>query len=1245
METQASSGDSTTSTASGPPRTINPVLAMQGIVNFARTIPSLVGGDAVRELEAADEYLRGTQTELRSRAEAFQCAEASVRRALESVEKERGQQQSSWLRSMMSTKNSKPTHNSNSSSSSTSNSLDRLSSLLSTLLSRWPRDEKRFTAADRASAFVREDGSLMDRCAMFVGAAAVFDAAMCAMIRANIATDSTKKRKRFVVGSESKEVDQGSGDRSSAARDGSMNDDLKGLNIVEGASDSTHDTVVASAREEMKLAKNVLDSGYNPNRASRVFRGAVVRFELVRSSSSSDAFSRRQRRALVNDLKRASTRGRATAHILENSTVEHAVLVAGKSSRRRRKVPQDKKRSGVLISKKREEDDLQDDQQDLLFSDDEEDDDDSSMFKSPSQQQQTPPTSDYFCNVSTCMFDDSRRNSSDSNTNSGFFAPCTMIGYSTNSDLHGSEDSSSRQQRRRLHRDDGEGDRYSLETRTLGRPLQSLEDVYEIGETLGKGTYGVVRMAKRLSDGACFACKTVELGASLTDAAIDRLHSEIAAMRKLDHPNICRLHDVFYDERRAHLVMDLCTGGELWHYVLRQGRNSSATDEATAARFAREMLSAIRYMHDSGVCHRDLKPQNWLFSSGEDGAPLKLIDFGLAKHFCERPKPVVPSMRKVIASDSTGELIIAAPDDATRSSSDYGDDDLVREYSRCCSSMFDDDNNDVVFGGPHIAEDNDDLLNQNNALFDEFASLPHATKEPIDHLPDLAPPQDDYLEDLLQFPPMPTLDDATLSAAHPVAAAARLLAEQQQQQQQMQQQVGVEPSLAQFWMMPVGGGGGGGEEEKNWPQMSLFAQAARSPSPTMMNLAAATTATTLEEACVFAAEEATYRERISSVARAAAERARRSKRGYLSDRVGSFYFVAPEVLRGAHDARCDLWSLGVIVYMLLSGAPPFGGKTDREILARVSRAPLAFPEKLFGTTSPEARLFVARLLDRDVDRRLTAARALKDDWIRQHARTTPAKEQRGLGSGEDPLVISARIARSARAFARLDAFSKLVVEVIAARLPHADLAGIARDFYVFDEDGDGRLSLAELYSALGGRVEKSDTAVSVEEAASLFDAADVKGDGRAISYREFVALNVCGRIPFTQERLKDAFDALDVEARGYLTPRGIKNFVGIDRCVGRGETDPEGALRQHLASTLSTTTTTMPSLEKGDRVDWDSFQLVLQQPKQLLYLQQYGLDGENVAHHDHDDAAAATVPDQDGDIPIPDSHSESHQML
>ena len=154
-------------------------------------------------------------------------------------------------------------------------------------------------------------------------------------------------------------------------------------------------------------------------------------------------------------------------------------------------------------------------------------------------------------------------------------------------------------------------------------------------ELLGRGSYGVVRRCTRKSDGGQFACKTIRLRGG---ACWDRLHAEISAARKLDHPHICRLHEVFYEKQRVHLIFDLCTGGELWAFLTAgspHGRRPRPLDEATAQRFAREMLSAVSYMHARGVCHRDLKPQNWLLASAAPGAPLKLVDFGLSRRVPE----------------------------------------------------------------------------------------------------------------------------------------------------------------------------------------------------------------------------------------------------------------------------------------------------------------------------------------------------------------------------------------------------------------------------------------------------------------------------------------------------------------------------------------------------------------------------------------------------------------------------------
>mmetsp|Transcript_19751 Transcript_19751/g.31843 ORF Transcript_19751/g.31843 Transcript_19751/m.31843 type:complete len:502 (+) Transcript_19751:509-2014(+) len=97
--------------------------------------------------------------------------------------------------------------------------------------------------------------------------------------------------------------------------------------------------------------------------------------------------------------------------------------------------------------------------------------------------------------------------------------------------------------------------------------------------------------------------------------------------------------------------------------------------------------------------------------------------------------------------------------------------------------------------------------------------------------------------------------------------------------------------------------------------------------------------------------------------------------------VGSSYYVAPEVLKKSYTEACDLWSLGVIVYMLLSGAPPFYGKNDEAIKASIVQGEYTFPHELFRDVSDEAMAFVSTLLSYNIEYRYTAAQALTHPWL------------------------------------------------------------------------------------------------------------------------------------------------------------------------------------------------------------------------------------------------------------------------
>ncbi|KAF1786592.1 Protein kinase-like domain [Phytophthora cactorum] len=110
-----------------------------------------------------------------------------------------------------------------------------------------------------------------------------------------------------------------------------------------------------------------------------------------------------------------------------------------------------------------------------------------------------------------------------------------------------------------------------------------------------------------------------------------RLRAEITALRRVkQHPNIVELIDVFETTREVHLVLELCTGGELFERLAEKG----AYSEADCVRHVRDMASAVQYLHECGIVHRDLKPENILLSTPDDHeAVVKVADFGLAKIF------------------------------------------------------------------------------------------------------------------------------------------------------------------------------------------------------------------------------------------------------------------------------------------------------------------------------------------------------------------------------------------------------------------------------------------------------------------------------------------------------------------------------------------------------------------------------------------------------------------------------------
>ena len=164
---------------------------------------------------------------------------------------------------------------------------------------------------------------------------------------------------------------------------------------------------------------------------------------------------------------------------------------------------------------------------------------------------------------------------------------------------------------------------------------QQFKNKYQMCEVLGVGSTSICHRCVNKQTGASFACKIIDKQQieSRFAGMMEQFRSEIDALRKLQHPNIIKLYDVFFTKKKMYIVMELMGGGELFDYVVQKG----TLTEAEASVIVRMVTSALVYMHECNIIHRDLKPENLLLKYKPNSIydlEVKIIDFGLSKVCC-----------------------------------------------------------------------------------------------------------------------------------------------------------------------------------------------------------------------------------------------------------------------------------------------------------------------------------------------------------------------------------------------------------------------------------------------------------------------------------------------------------------------------------------------------------------------------------------------------------------------------------
>lgn len=264
----------------------------------------------------------------------------------------------------------------------------------------------------------------------------------------------------------------------------------------------------------------------------------------------------------------------------------------------------------------------------------------------------------------------------------------------------------------------------------------------------------------------------------------------------------------------------------------------------------------------------------------------------------------------------------------------------------------------------------------------------------------------------------------------------------------------------------------------------------------------------------------------------------------LHDAVGTPYAVSPEVVRGSYNEKSDMWSTGVLTYLLLSGETPFGG-CDGEPLLEVRNNILSGelkyePPETWALVSDLGKDFVRLLLNPDPNKRPSAKMAQRHEWIHEYASMNT----------EEGNVLNPNVINSLVAFKELSDMRKLLSEVLSFTLLPEQIKDLRGEFEKIDTECSGEISLTDLKRVLMKNAEAGALgALTEQEIEEIFDAMRVSKSDPKIRWHEFIAAGL-SQCNVDERNLKLAFDRIDIDDKGYITLEDLRAMLGSDSFAG-----------------------------------------------------------------------------------------------
>ena len=242
--------------------------------------------------------------------------------------------------------------------------------------------------------------------------------------------------------------------------------------------------------------------------------------------------------------------------------------------------------------------------------------------------------------------------------------------------------------------------------------------------------------------------------------------------------------------------------------------------------------------------------------------------------------------------------------------------------------------------------------------------------------------------------------------------------------------------------------------------------------------------------------------------------------------LGTPYYIAPEVLKGNYDEKCDIWSIGALTYIMLSGEPPFKGKSNNEIFMKIIKDPIKFNPYKWNNLTENSKDFIKICLNKDPDKRPSAIEALSHKWFLHFIQVSNQK------------YITQDILLNIKNFNYKQQFKIMVLRYLLSLLNESELKKYKKAFYAINYKNNGTISKEEMKKAfLIGKIDINDEVIN-----NVFRLVDQNEKG-TLDYTDFLVASYDKNDLLTEKKLELAFQYYDVDNSGLIEIHDLKDAM------------------------------------------------------------------------------------------------------